>query len=162
MKVPYERLTDVDGVIDNIRRLSAKTVILDVEPLVAIWDTDQESLVRGVAGILDRVTAEAASVQVVVFATNSRRRLPATLERSVPHVIYLATAGKPLRTAPYRHLAQPGVVVGDQLATDGVLAWRLDFSFLHCRPHTLPVPLGPRIMHNLGRPLRPLLFTRTG
>ena len=84
MKVSYARLTDVDGVIDNIRRLSAKTVILDVEPLVAIWDTDEESLVRGVAGILDRVTAEAASVQVVVFATNSRRRLPATLERSVP------------------------------------------------------------------------------
>jgi len=48
MKVAYERLTDVDGVVDYIKRLSAKTVILDVEPLVAIWDSDQETLVRGV------------------------------------------------------------------------------------------------------------------
>jgi hypothetical protein len=83
-------------------------------------------------------------------------------DHSAPHVFYLATAGKPLRIAPYRQLPRPGVVAGDQLTTDGVLACRLGFSFLHCRPHTGLVPLGPRIMHNLGRPLRPLLFTRTG
>jgi len=101
-------------------------------------------------------------VQEVAFATNSRRRLPAMPDRSAPHVLYIATAGKPLRTAPYRQLPRPGVVVGDQLATDGILAWRLGFSFLHCRPHTGLVPPGPRIMHNLGRPLRLLLFNRTG
>jgi hypothetical protein len=106
MKVVYERPTDMDGIVDYIRSLSAKTV-LDVEPLVAIWDSDQESLVRGVTGILDRLAAEAASVLEVAFATNSRRHLPAMPERSALHVFYLATAGKPLRTAPYRQLPRP-------------------------------------------------------
>jgi len=150
MKVRYTRLADLDGVLAHITSLAATTVVFDVEPLVALWDTDRRSLVLGVEGVLDRVAVEAASVEVVVFATNSRRRLSAVPARSGLRVLYLPAAGKPLHIAAYRRLPRPGVVVGDQVATDGVLAWRLGFSFLHCRPHTAAVPLGPKLMNQLG------------
>jgi hypothetical protein len=52
------------------------------------------------------------------------------------------------------------VVIGDQVATDGVLAWRLGYTFVHYRPELDHVPAGPWLMDRLGRVIRPLLFTR--
>ena len=92
-----------------------------------------------------------------VSPPNSPRRLSVALDVA-PLVRYLAAAGKPVRVAPYRDLPRPGVAIGDQLATDGMLAWRLGFAFLHLRLPLDPVPLGPQLMNHLGRPLRRLLF----
>jgi len=36
-------------VLSRVEELSARTVIFDVEPLVAYWDSDQEALERGAA-----------------------------------------------------------------------------------------------------------------
>ncbi|MGH3154959.1 MAG: hypothetical protein ACRDNF_00065 [Streptosporangiaceae bacterium] len=79
---------------------------------------------------------------------------------SVSHldVRYLTSAGKPLRIRTYRGLPRPGAVIGDQVATDGVLAWRLGYSFVHYRPQTADIPLGPRLMRYLGLPIQPFLF----
>jgi hypothetical protein len=134
-------------------------MIFDVEPLVAWWDTSQGALDQGIAGILGQLD-EVPEVQAVIFATNSGRR-PSVLP-SVPgvRVDYLASAGKPLRTLPYRGLPEPGAVVGDQVPTDGLLAYRLGFTFLHWDPRLAGVPAGPRLMHMLGRLARPLFFTR--
>lgn len=97
-----------------------------------------------------------------MFATNSAREPSATPRVPGIQVSYLATAGKPLRTAPYRELPRPGAVVGDQVPTDGVLAWRLGFTFLHWDPALPAAPTGPKAMRLLGRLLRPLFFTRAG
>jgi hypothetical protein len=75
-------------------------------------------------------------------------------------VVYLALAGKPLRTAYYRSFPWPGVVIGDQLATDGALARRLGYAFLQYHPDQGGLPAGPRLMDWCGRLVRPLLFTR--
>jgi hypothetical protein len=56
-----------------VRELSAQTVVFDIEPLVAYWDSGQEALDRGIALVLSRVTT-VPGVQVVCFATNSLRR----------------------------------------------------------------------------------------
>jgi hypothetical protein len=53
------------------------------------------------------------------------------------------------------------VVIGDQIATDGVLARRLGYAFVQYRPPLEGVPVGPRLMSQCGRLVRPLLFTRT-
>ena len=68
--------------------------------------------------------------------------------------------GKPMRITPYRGFPRPGVVVGDQVVTDGILAWRLGYAFVqyHQRPDTAPA--GPRLMGGLGRLVRPLVFSR--
>jgi len=159
MRESYSRATDVAAVVARVVELHAKTVIFDVEPLAAFWDTDEETLRHGVAAVLDRI-ALAPEVTVVGFATNSRRRLALTSTSNGVRVLYVAAARKPASIRPYRDLPRPGVVVGDQVATDGVLAHRLGYAFIHYRPTFERIPLGPKLMHQLGRPLLPLLFSR--
>lgn len=154
MTVPRREVAGLAETAAWVGELGARTALLDVEPLVAGWDTDAVHLRRGV----DAAAAAMAAVpglEVVGFATNSRRRLAGALGPA--GAFYLATAGKPLRLRAYRDLPRPGVVVGDQVATDGLLAWRLGFAFAHVRPDGM-IPRGPRAMRLLGRPLQGLLF----
>ena len=155
----YERITGLADLFTEARKLSAKTMIFDVEPLVAPWRGSQESLDQGIAHILGGART-VPSVRVVVFATNSARRPSAVPACDGLQVRYLASAGKPLRTAPYRDLPRPGAVAGDQLPTDGMLAYRLGFTFLHYVPEPAGVPLGPALMHRWGELMRPVLFPR--
>ncbi len=155
----YARVTTEADLFAKARELSVRTIIFDVEPLVTYWHSGQKSLDQGVARILDEVKA-VPSVRVVVFATNSARRPTALPACDGIQVRYLAHADKPLRTAPYHDLPRPGAVAGDQLPTDGILAYRLNFSFLHYMPRLTGVPLGPDLMHRWGELVRPVLFRR--
>jgi hypothetical protein len=49
-------------------------------------------------------------------------------------------------------------MIGDQVATDGILARRLGYTFLRYCPDLSRAPAGPRLMSELGRPLEALLF----
>ncbi len=160
MRAGYERLAGLDEVLDRARELSTRTVIFDIEPLVAYWDSDQAALDRGVALVLSQVET-VPSVQVVCFATNSVRRPSGWSQDDGVRVVYLASAGKPLRIASYRGFPRPGMVIGDQIATDGILARRLGYVYVQNRP-PLGAPAGPRLMDRFGQLLRPLLFTRPG
>jgi len=155
----YVRITGLSDLFAEARELSVRTMIFDVEPLVAPWHGSQESLDQGVARILGDVRT-VPSMRVVVFATNSARRPSAIPACDGVQVRYLASAEKPLRTAPYQDLPRPGAVAGDQLPTDGILAYRLGFTFLHYAPELAGVPLGPGLMHRWGELVRPLLFRR--
>ncbi len=53
-------------------------------------------------------------------------------------------------------------MIGDQLPTDGILAYRLGYLFLHFDPPYDNVPLGPRLMHRWGQVVRPVLFRQQG
>jgi len=161
----YERVTSLAELFARLGELAIETLIFDIEPLVAPWESGQQGLDRGVAEILGRART-VPSVRAVVFSTNSARR-PSALPPAPPapagdglRVEYLASAAKPLRIAPYRDLPRPGAVVGDQLPTDGVLAYRLGYLFLHYDPPYDHVPLGPALMHRWGRVVRPALFRR--
>ena len=158
MRTPYHRAATLDDLLQKAGELSAKTMIVDVEPLVAYWDNGQEALDRGV----DMVLGEAAAVTgaaVVCFATNSARRPSVVPSRPGLRVVYLASARKPLLTALYEEFPRPGVVIGDQIATDGVLARRLGYAFLHYCPPLTRAPWGPRLLGYGGLAMRPLLFT---
>jgi predicted HAD superfamily phosphohydrolase YqeG len=155
----YVRVTRLADLFTEARELSVQTMIFDVEPLVAPWNGSQESLDQGVARIVGDVRT-VPSVRVVVFATNSARRPSAVPAFDGLQVRYLASAAKPLRTAPYRGLPRPGALAGDQLPTDGILAYRLGFTFLHYAPELAGVPLGPALMHRWGKLVRPVLFRR--
>jgi predicted HAD superfamily phosphohydrolase YqeG len=159
MPSAYEPVTELRGVLARARELSVRTMIFDVEPLVAWWGSGQQALDRGIAAILAELD-EVQELQVLVFATNSDRG-PSVIP-PVPgvQVRYLASAGKPVRTAPYRGFPLPGAVIGDQVPTDGLLAYRLGFTFLYWNPRLDGVPLGPRAMHLVGRLALPLFFRR--
>jgi hypothetical protein len=61
--------------LNHIAKIAPRTVIFDVEPLVAFWDTDSAALERGIAQLLERLR-DLTGIEVVVFATNSARRQP--------------------------------------------------------------------------------------
>ena len=145
----------------TVPELSARTVIFDIEPLVAYWDSGQADLNRGVALVVSQV-GTVPSVQVVCFATNSLRRPSGWSRDDGVRVVYLASTSKPLRIASYRSFPRPGMVIGDQIATDGILARRLGYAYVQYRPPLGRVPAGPRAMDRFGQLLRPLLFTRPG
>jgi len=139
--------------------LSVRTVILDVEPLVAYWDGTQETLDEGMARVLGEI-AKLPAVEVICFSTNSLRRPSVVPSPPGVRVVYLASAAKPLRITPYQRFPRPGAVIGDQVATDGILARRLDYAFIQLDPPA-ETPVGPRLMAAAGRLVQPLLFTET-
>lgn len=141
--------------------LSARTYVVDVEPLVATWHSGQAPLDDGVARTAGQLCA-IAGVRVVCFATNSARHPTAIPASSTVRVMYVASARKPLVTALYRNLPRPGVVIGDQVGTDGALARRLDFTFLHYLPAVSDMPSGPRLLRYCGWLLLPVLFPGRG
>jgi hypothetical protein len=159
MRGRYERHTELDDVLDRASKLTVRTMIVDIEPLVSFWDGGQESLDSGVAMVVGKVSM-VPTLRVLVFATNSARRPSAIPAGRDIEVRYLASAGKPLHMAPYRGLPRPGAVAGDQVPTDGLLARRLGFTFLYYQPRLADVPLGPRLLHRLGQLALPLLFSR--
>ncbi len=156
----YERVTGLAEMFARVGQLALKTLVFDIEPLVAPWNSGQQALDRGVAEILSQAE-RVPSVRAVVFSTNSDRRptvIPAA--SGGVRVEYLASAAKPLRIEAYRDLPRPGAVIGDQLPTDGILAYRLGYLFLHYEPPLAGVPIGPRLMHRWGQAVRPVLFRR--
>lgn len=161
MRAAFDRATDMGAVVRRAGELSAQTMIFDVEPLVAYWDGGQEALDQGISRVLSEV-AVLPAVRVVCFATNSQRRPSVVPSAAGVRVVYLASAGKPLRTAAYRRFPRPGVVIGDQVATDGVLARRLGYAFVLFDPHLTGLPAAPRLMGTAGRLVRPLFFTQAG
>lgn len=157
MKAAYYRAADLDGLLAKATELLVRTIVFDIEPLVAYWDNGQQALDEGV----QRIFAAALTVPelaVVCFSTNSLRRPSALPEHAGVRVVYLAQARKPLWTAPYANFPRPGAVTGDQIATDGLLARRLGYAFLHYSPPHLRPPWGPRLLNLGGRMARPVIF----
>ncbi len=156
MRNGYVHVATLGDALRVARERSAKTLLFDVEPLVAYWDSGQQALDQG----LTRVLAEAAAVPgvlVVCFATNSLRRPSVSLACPGVRVVYLAAARKPFRVAPYQDFPRPGALIGDQVLTDGILADRLGYDFVHCEPELARIPRGPWLMNQGGRLALPLV-----
>src|SRR6516165_219394 len=100
MRPAYDRLATLDEVLRRAGELSPKTLVFDVEPLVAPWDSGQDALDQGVASVLARNGVRAE---------------------------YLGVAGNPLGTEYYRAFPRPDVVIGDELATHGALGRRIGY-----------------------------------
>ena len=158
MRTVVEHATGLGDAARRAGELSVRTVIFDVEPLVAYWNGTQETLDEGIARVLGEV-AKLPTVEVVCFSTNSLRRPSVVPSTQSVRVVYLASAAKPLRITAYQRFPRPGVVIGDQVATDGILARRLDYAFIQLDPPA-ETPVGPRLMAAAGRLVQPLLFTK--
>ena len=157
MRTVAEHATGLGDAARRAGELSVRTVIFDVEPLVAYWNGTQETLDKGIARVLSEM-AKLPTVEVICFSTNSHRRPSVVPSPAGVRVVYLASAAKPLRTTAYQGFPRPGVVIGDQVATDGILARRLGYAFIQLDPPA-GSPAGPRLMAAAGRLVQPLLFT---
>lgn len=142
--LPVE-VVDVDrwqAELDAGGRRRPPVVVLDVEPYVAPWRTDQATFDSGAARL-----AERWADQQVLVVTNSPRRLgPEALPGTWRQV---SRARKPFT----RLDVPPGsAVVGDQPLQDGLLAFRLQATFVR-----VPLPDGApwwaRATHAVFTPL---------
>jgi hypothetical protein len=137
---------------------TAQTAMIDVEPLVATWGSSANTLATG----LGRIEARAerlSQLSILVFMTNSRRGRLLPLPAGRVSVSYVSSAGKPWRLDALRQCPDPIVVIGDQILTDGLLAWRLrsrGARFIHVS--TEHCPWWPRIQACIGSLLGPILF----
>lgn len=157
-RVGYIVADDVEAIQCVLAAARAASVVLDAQPLLVDWTGSQ---------VPERVEAMVAAlvrcptVRSVVVASNANELAVVWPAEGMPAAMVIDGARKPWRTAYTGELPRPVVVVGDQVLTDGLLAWRIGATFVHWRHHGL-VPAWPRIQQLLGRWPRRLVFRAVG
>ncbi|MCD9625255.1 hypothetical protein [Rhabdothermincola salaria] len=149
----YHHTTDLDTAFRMARDLGASVVVLDVHGTVASFDVQGVSLQHAAAEAIE--LAGTLGLADIVLLSNAR--LPFT-SRDIG-VPVTERARKPWRRLPRLRHRRDAVVIGDQLITDGFLAWRLGAPFVHCTPYSRQAPALPRAQHLIGRCLRRTLMS---
>jgi len=107
-----------------------RILILDIEPLLIDWKAPDGAWSLRPEDLLDAVSG--SGVQTLRLVSNSRRSFAALPEGLADNLVM--RAWKPwtsLRRLRLDDAEQPGVVCGDVSLTDGLLAARLGFVFVH-------------------------------
>ncbi len=125
-------------------------LIVDLEPLVVMWDSPTSRLNSHLAVVVDQVAGRAT----LTIATNSRQRP----SNPVTGLTFRRRAGKPWRVGWARPMATDAAVVGDIVWTDGLLAWRIGAPFVLVTDQLMDPPLWPRVQRWTGRLLLKFLF----
>lgn len=132
---PVDSITHLASLVD----IFPGTLVIDVEPLIAMWGSSQEDLDSGVGNLIREI-----GHRRTLLVTNSKRRT----EVSLPLIWeYIDRAHKPFTRLPVD--AQCAVFLGDQPITDGILALRYRGRFVRVRlpRHT---PAWIRIQYVIG------------
>lgn len=158
---PLFPTSSYEEVYSAIARLKPGTLVIDVEPLVCYWKTGQEQLDDGLSRLLSTLTKNEEPLQRIWFLTNSARVPSMAPASDRIAVTYVTKARKPwLRLDAVRSSPSPIVVVGDQVLTDGCVAWRLGAPFIQ-----VPIPPSAssavRTQRQMGDLLRRCLFSRS-
>lgn len=140
------------GDVDAGRRPRPPLVLLDVEPYVAEWLTGQDVLDAGVARL-----AGLWAEQPVLVVTNSARVVSATALPAPWR--QLRRARKPFTRLRAFDVPAGSVVVGDQPLQDGLLAWRVQATFVTV-PFPPTAPWWARATHRLFTPASRLWLRR--
>ncbi len=145
----------LDEVIGFVESSAAEKVIIsDVDNTLAPQDVPLAEFALVVNDAIDRLEAH-ENVARVIALTNGP-------ERGVSRLV--SRGNKPWTTRRrlgLRGSQTPVVVVGDQVLTDGVLAWRLGATFLHLVIDDEDEARRQATMRRLGSHLIGILFRRT-
>lgn len=150
-RVPIHVANDLDG-LDTLLSTTRG-------PITMIFDADNTLVPQGVSVDVFRVGVTAAirrfedhpAVTRVIVLTNGP-------ERGVPSMIH--RGNKPWTTRRRLGLRRRDDVwvIGDQILTDGILAWRLGGRFVHLAIDVTNEAQRQATMRRLGRWVRNLLF----
>ena len=116
--------------------LQPTSLLVDVEPLVAPWKCPPADFVRALAHFCEFIHSEVSSVRELTALTNSSGTMtdltmPGAATFSPFTRKLISRANKPWTRRGLRNIPGPRAVVGDQVLTDGLLAWRLRSAFIH-------------------------------
>ena len=124
-RVPIRDVQSLDEVIAIVESTDGqKVVIFDVDNTLAPQGVPLEEFGQLVNSAIDRVEANPGIARVIALTNGPQREVARMISRG----------NKPWTTRRRLRLRgsdAPVVVVGDQVLTDGLLAWRLGATFLH-------------------------------
>jgi len=148
-------VTDIDEV--------ATLLATRPEPLIVIFDADNTLVPQGaspseftrrVEEAIDRFERLESVTRVIVISNGPERGS----DRVISRVNKPWTSRK--RLGINRGSKTPVWVVGDQVVSDGLLAWRLGAVFLHCAIDPNDDFPGQASQRRLGRLIAPLIFRK--
>ncbi len=131
-----------------------KVIIFDVDNTLAPQGLPLAEFGQLVNSVIDRVEANPHIARVIALTNGPQREVARMVSRG----------NKPWTTRRrlgLRSSSAPLVVVGDQVLTDGLLAWRLHATFLHLVIDDEGEERRQAIMRRIGSILLLLLFRRT-
>lgn len=132
-----------------------RVLIFDVDNTLAPQGTPLEEFGRRVNHAIDRFEATPGVARVVMLTNGPQRGVPRMISRG----------NKPWTTRSrlgLRGVRSPIVVVGDQVLTDGVLAWRLGATFLHLVIDDQNEARPQARMRRIGKMVMGFFFRREG
>jgi predicted HAD superfamily phosphohydrolase YqeG len=156
-RIPSSSVKDLDEV--------AARIAAHPGPLTLIFDADNTLVPQGassaefehrVNAVIDRFESMASVERVIILSNGPQRGADRVIGRGNKPW----TNGRRLGLA--RRSATPIWVIGDQVITDGVLAWRLGAEFFLLAIDPADDYPGQARMRRLGRYVAPLIFRRKG
>jgi predicted HAD superfamily phosphohydrolase YqeG len=143
--------------LDEVERLiaaapDAAVVVFDADNTLVRQGAPLDEFKSVVTAAVERFTALPSVARVIILTNGPQRGVPGMIPRG----------NKPWTTRGRLGLdaAESNVwVVGDQVLTDGVLAWRLGATFVHLAIDEVAEAPRQAVMRRIGRAVRRLLFT---
>jgi predicted HAD superfamily phosphohydrolase YqeG len=155
-RVPIRDVQSLDEVMAFIESTDGeKVIIFDVDNTLAPQGVALDEFGEIVNAAIDRVEANPHIARVIALTNGPQREVARMVSRG----------NKPWTTRRrlgLRGSSAPLVVVGDQVLTDGLLAWRLGATFLHLVIDDEAEERRQAIMRRIGSIVLMILFRREG
>ena len=153
-RVPIRDVRSLDDVMAVVESTHGETVIIfDVDNTLAPQGVPLTEFGRLVNSAIDRVEANPKIARVIALTNGPQRQVDRMVSRG----------NKPWTTRRRLGLhgnVAPIVVVGDQVLTDGLLAWRLRATFLHLVIDDQSEERRQAVMRRIGSIMLVMLFRR--
>lgn len=152
-RVPIHDVSSLDGVAARVSSgPGGHVLIFDADNTLAPQGAPPDQFATLVNGAIDRFEGLAGVDRVIILSNGA--------ERGVPRM--MARGNKPWTTRRRLGLSPDSriVVIGDQILTDGLLAWRLGGPFLHLVIDEDGEAARQAAMRGMGKLLSALFFRR--
>ena len=154
-RVPIRDVQSLDEVMAFVESTDGqKVIIFDVDNTLAPQGVPLTEFGQLVNSAIDRVEANPSVARVITLSNGAQREVARMVSRG----------NKPWTTRRrlgLRGSSAPLVVVGDQVLTDGLLAWRLRATFLHLVIDDETEDRRQAVMRRIGSIFVVMLFRRT-
>lgn len=154
-RVPIRDVQSLDDVMVFVESTDGeKVIIFDVDNTLAPQGAQLAEFGQLVNSAIDRFAASPCIARVIALTNGPQRQVPRMVSRgNKPWTTRRRLGLRDRRTAL--------VVVGDQVLTDGFLAWRLRATFLHLVIDGETEERRQAIMRRIGGVVLVMLFRRT-
>lgn len=155
VRAKMRRIESLEDVVDFVESHDAAHILIfDVDNTLVRQGAPLDEFGREVNAAIDRFESTPGVERVIVLTNGAERGVPRMISRG----------NKPWtsrRRLGLRGVRTPVVVVGDQILTDGLLAWRLKGTLLHLVIDHEDEPRQQALMRRMGGIVETLV-TRIG